>query len=410
MKQNKIMSKVASTLALAGAAMPYLAGGFSARADDVTDKPVSALESAIDSLSLTSRGYADGSGFYQSHQILSNDFAKFAYRGETGSNVYGLDIPNAGKFSEGLEGFRLNTGYQDFVGKDSANSNGRLIVEKSFKNSTLDFANLELQDNAGQRQVAVAGGLVLKVNDDMDFKPQATMDDKGNYCYAVVWNANKNGGLGANVKSVNDLEAFNLVGHYKFGDDFGVLSGYKVRADAKAFQTSTSSSADSYEFRVILGKKTAGGNFLAGNQDTLKGSISPFLGGDGDATLPFGIGDGNTRTDFFGAASANSGELGSFSFDAKFHDEPISKYGKLDVAVGLGSVSPRFLKNNVLQVGAYHDFLNGDNDSANIELRSTILSDDSKDNSWSVDFGVRQFLSKTGDNETSAFLGLNYRF
>ncbi|MEK6918647.1 MAG: hypothetical protein AABW73_01275 [Nanoarchaeota archaeon] len=388
---------MANVAALTAALMPYALGASALAGDNAPAK--SDLERAVDSVVLTSRAYADGHGGLQTHQILSSDLGKVAYRGENGSNIYGADL-TFGK-SESNTGVRFNAGYQSFL--DSSLDNGRLMLEKSFKDSTLDFLNFEFQDNAKPFENRLASAIGFNVD---KFKPQVTADSDGNFGYALVFNDNKiDFGIGGH--RVNDSDTFNTAFSYKWSDANSAIDGYKVLTQAKVFDT-VQGQNKGFEARVRFGKKAPGGAFLVGTQDTLFNSITPFLGGDGDATFPFGIGDGDSRIDFFGASASNSGNLGSISFDVKYHDEPSSRYFNSDVAVGLGSVSDSWIKDVVLQVGRHSDLNDKSLSVNNADLRAKIYTN--ADKSLSLDFALRAAMPVEGKNSYSGMLGLTYNF
>ncbi|MDO8556618.1 MAG: hypothetical protein Q7R96_05600 [Nanoarchaeota archaeon] len=391
----KTLQKTLGTLGL-------VAGAYSAAfAQDEVIKKQSDLEATIEQapilertggpISILTRGYTDGHGNYQSHAILQNGFGKIAYRDETGTRIYGADLK--------LENWRLNLGTQTF--QDSSKNNGRILVEKSYKESMLDFWNIEYQDNIKENNLAGAAGLTLG-----KFKPQLTADNNGNFGYALIFNDNENFGIAVGGHRVNDINAYNISSNYTFTE--GTLEGYKLWARTKIFESTQGRAG--IEGRIQLGDTTPGGAFVAGVQDTLFNSITPFLGADGDATFPFGIGDGDSRFDFFGAASCTSGKAGKIGADIKYIDNATEKSLNTNVAIGLGSISETFLKNNKLQLGykTFVEHTKTTNDLASLEYRTTLLGN--SDNSLSLDLGIRLAKPEKKKTETAAVLALTYNF
>ena len=344
------------------------------------DGPVSVLQ----------RVYSDRDGT-QSQSILQNGFCKLAYRNGSDSRIYGIDL-HLDKFDSSLDGFKLNIGVEDV--KSSELSDSRALLQKSYDSKFVDFWNVEVQDNdANGLNDRVAGALGVNLTDSL--KVQGTSDNEGNFGYALFHPVGSvNLGLGSH--RVDGVDSFNLGFDTKLSDTYKLVGHVKHSGNPQG--------RDGLEVRLRLGDNAPGGAFLAGVQDTLFNSVTPFLAGDGDATFPFGIGD----ISFFDAETYTSGAAGVFGADVKFVNNTLERSLKTDVALGLGSVSDSYLRNNVISAGRTTnlDYRDTNTDTTNFEYRTTLL----KSEGLSLDLGVRYEKPDEDKSRTSAALSLSYDF
>lgn len=373
---KNIVSRMGSALALTAVAMPYAIGS-KALADDSAPKSdlseaISVLEQYVPS-KVSQKVYFDRDGT-QSQTIISAPGFTLAHRNEGSVDSCGLDLK--------VDDYRINAGLQNSDGVRSS----RLKLGKS---SDLGFFEVEFDDFAKQDRF-VAGAGVKTGNFEFD----ATSDNAGNFGGAVIWNVSNNGGIGFGGHRVADIDTFNTAFSYKFTS--GALEGNKILGQAKI------SSDDSLEARIRLGDTTPGGAFLVDVKDGDFNYVGAFAGGDGDVTFPFGIG----KFTYFGAADCTSGKAGQFGFDLKYNENASDQVLNANVAVGLGSVSSDFLKNNKLQAGYVWNLKGVGQDVTSVELRSTLY----EKGNFSFDAAVRADRTSSGEDSYAGFLGLTIKF